>query len=52
MNPGVAWVAVAGRDCCESMRLDWPGDREMIRKRVRRIVLQMFWKILRRKQNE
>lgn len=47
--PGTAWVAVAGPDCCEELVIDWPGDRAMIRNRVKRTVLQLFWSILRRK---
>ncbi len=48
-EPGIAWVAVAGPDCLESLLIDWPGDRAMVRNRVRRSVLQLFWSLLRRK---
>lgn len=47
-HPGVAWIAVSGPNITESVMLDWPGDREMVRKRVRRSALQMFWDFLRR----
>lgn len=48
-EPGTAWVAVVGPDCRESLLIDWPGDRAMVRNRVRRSVLQLFWSLLRRK---
>lgn len=51
--PGTAWIAVAGRDgAISSMAVDWPGDRDMIRNRIRRSCLQLFWSILRRQENE
>ncbi|GAB4283005.1 MAG: CinA family nicotinamide mononucleotide deamidase-related protein [Candidatus Rifleibacteriota bacterium] len=48
-QPGYACIAVSGPGIIEAITVDWPGNREMVRRRVRRSALHKFWSILRSK---
>ncbi|NCB38444.1 MAG: competence/damage-inducible protein A [Erysipelotrichia bacterium] len=48
-TPGTAWVAVTGPGIEYTTFQDWPGDREMVKNRVCRTVLQSFFNTLKEK---
>jgi nicotinamide-nucleotide amidase len=45
-KPGYAWVGLAGPDATVGYELDWPGEREMVIKRVRRMALMTIFNSL------
>jgi nicotinamide-nucleotide amidase len=45
-KPGYAWIGLAGPDATVSYEFDWPGEREMVIKRVRRMALMMIFNTL------
>lgn len=45
-KPGTAWVAIAGPTGNVTGYVDWPGDRQMIRKRICRTAFQSFFNTL------